>query len=105
MLMFVYVVVERSDQASEGGGVFPSAYDTFEKAKAAAISKYQSTIDEQLEESGDESIMKDIDVSESKTGFTYIYIEKEINIFIHKLPVKTSGGKRSKTQRKRGFFF
>ena len=102
--MFVYVVVERSDEESDGGGVFPSAYDTFEKAKAAAISKHQSTIDEQLEETGDNSIMKDIDVSESKTGFTHIYIEKGINIFIHKLPVKTSGGKR-KTHRKKGFFF
>lgn len=102
--MFVYVVVERSDEESEGGGVFPSAYDTFEKAKAAAIGKYQSAIDDLLQETGDESIMKDIDVSESKTGFTHIYIEKGINIFIHKLPVKTSGGKR-KTHRKKGFFF
>ena len=102
--MFVYVVVERSDEESEGGGVFPSAYDTFEKAKAAAIGKYQSAIDDLLQKTEDESIMKDIDVSESKTGFTHIYIEKGINIFIHKLPVKTSGGKR-KTHRKKGFFF
>lgn len=91
---FVYIVVERSDDEPPGGGVFPTTYATFEEAKAAAIGKYQDEIYRQTEEQGDDSAIKDVDVPESKIGFTSLYIEKGIHIYIHKLPVKISGGNR-----------
>jgi hypothetical protein len=79
-MSFVYIVIENSDNAPPGGGVFPTTYMTFEKAKAAAIEKYQDEIDRQ-------SAREDVDVSESETGCTTLYIEKGIHIYIHKLPV------------------
>ena len=85
--LFVYIVIENSDDEPPGGGVFPTTYRTFEEAKAAAIGKYQDEIDRQTEELGDNSARKEVDVPESKTGFTSLYIEKGIHIYIHKLPV------------------
>jgi len=93
-MTFVYIVVENSDAELPGGGVFPKAYMTFEEAKAAAIGKYQDELHRQIEE-GDHSALRDVDVPESETGCTSLYIEKGIFIYIHKLPVKISGGKRS----------
>lgn len=78
-MSFVYIVIENSDNAPPGGGVFPTTYMTFEEAKASAIAKYQDEIDRQ-------SAREDVDVSESKTGCTTLYIEKGIHIYIHKLP-------------------
>ena len=72
-------MIENSDDAPPGGGVFPTAYMTFEEAKASAIGKYQDEIDRQ-------SAREDVDVSESKTGCTTLYIEKGIHIYIHKMP-------------------
>jgi hypothetical protein len=101
-MSFVYVVIENSDLESPGGGVFPNAYTTFEKAKAAAIRKYQDELHRQIDEFGDDSaIMMDVDVPESETGCTSLYIEKGIHMFIHKLPVKISGGKRSSSVQSR----
>ena len=100
-MSFVYIVIENSDEEPPGGGVFPKAYNTFKEAKAAAIAKYQEEIDRQTEEIGDDSVVRDVDVPESETGFTRLYIEKNINIYIHKLPVKMSGGKRSYKQRRK----
>ena len=85
---YLYIVIENSDQAPIGGGVFPTTYKTFEEAKAAAIGKYQDEINRQTQESGDDSAIKDVDVSESKTGLTTLYIEKGIHLYIHRLFVK-----------------
>jgi hypothetical protein len=85
-MSFVYIVIENSDNAPPGGGVFPTTYMTFEEAKASAIGKYQDEIDRQTEE-GHTSARNDVDVSESETGCTTLYIEKGIHIYIHKLPV------------------
>ena len=84
---FVYIVIENSYNEPPGGGVFPTTYTTFEEAKTAVIKKYEDEIQRQIEEGGGNLVMKDIDVPESKTGFTYLYIEKEIHIYIHKLSV------------------
>ena len=84
---FVYIVIENRDNEPQGGGVFPTTYTTFEDAKAAVIAKYQDEIQYQTEEIGDNSAMKDVDVPESRTGFTILYIEKGISIYIHRLPV------------------
>ena len=82
---FVYIVVENSDEESPGGGVFPTTYTSFEDAKAAVVEKYKDELDRQIRD-GD-SPMKDINVLESKTGYTSLYIEKGIHFFIHKLPL------------------
>ena len=87
-MSFVYIVIENSSEQLPGGGIFPTAYKTFDEAKAAAIVKYQDEINRQIEETGDNSPLKHVDVPESKIGFTYLYIEKEIHIYIHKLFVK-----------------
>ena len=94
-MRYVYIVIENSYDEPPGGGVFPTTYSTFEEAKAAAIGKYQDEIDRQIEDLGSNSLVTDVDVPESKTGFTYLYIEKDINIYIHKLPVMFSGGNSS----------
>jgi hypothetical protein len=99
-MSFVYVVIENSDDMPEGGGIFPTTYATFEAAKGAAIAKYQDELDRQREEIGPNyPLASEVDVPESKTGFTTLYVEKGINLYIHKLPVKKSGGRR-KTYRK-----
>jgi hypothetical protein len=86
-MSFVYIVIENSDEELPGGGVFPTTYKTFEEAKAAAIGKYQEEINRQVEEIGNKSPIRDVDVPESKTGFTTLYIEKGIYLYIHKLHV------------------
>ena len=108
-MSFVYVVVEKSDDPTlEGGGVYSTAYKTFEDAKAAVITKYQTVLDDQmkLERGEDETSpmeMVDVPAPKTETGFASLYIEKGINIYIHKLPINMSGGKRSfsKTQKTR----
>ena len=92
---FVYIVIENSNQEPDGGGLFPKAYNTFNEAKGAAAKKYRDEIRRQILEIGDASPLKDVDVPESETGFTSLYIEKGIHIYIHKLPVNLSGGNRS----------
>lgn len=92
-MAYVYIVIENSYAQSPGGGVFPKTYTTFQEAKNAVIGKYKDEIDRQTEE-GD-----DFDVPESKTGFTRFYIEKGINMYIHKLPVTISGGNRSSSMK------
>ena len=87
-MSFVYIVIENSDEELPGGGVFPTTYKTFEEAKSAAIGKYQKEINRQVEEIGNNSPIKDVNVPESKTGFTTLYIEKGIYLYIHKLHVK-----------------
>jgi len=84
-MSFVYIVIENSDVELPGGGVFPTTYKTFEEAKAAAIGKYQEEINRQVKEIGDNSPIQEVDVPESKTGFTTLYIEKGIYLYIHKL--------------------
>ena len=94
-MSFVYIVIENSDEELPGGGVFPTTYKTFLEAKAAAIGQYQEELKRQVEEIGDNSPIEGVDVPESKTGFTTLYIEKGIYLYIHKLHVKSSEGKRS----------
>ena len=93
-MSFVYIVIENSDEELPGGGVFPTSYKTFEEAKAAAIGTYQDELKRQVEEIGDNSPIEGVNVPESKTGFTTLYIEKGIYLYIHKLRVKSSGDKR-----------
>lgn len=76
--MSVYVVVENGD-------VYPVAYTTYKSAVAAVKEKYRITLEEQMEEMG--YMESDIDVPESKSATTYLYIEKGIHISINRLPI------------------
>jgi hypothetical protein len=91
----VYIIIENSDDEPKGGGVFPTTYNTFDEAKAAVINKYKKELNRQIKEIGDKSPLDGLNVPESDTGFTELYIEKGILFYIHKLPVNVLGLKRS----------
>jgi hypothetical protein len=79
--MNFYVVIENGDP-------YPFLYRTYNEAVNAVKRKHKDTLDEDVkyaEEFG-ESI-HEVDVVESKVGYTKLYIEKGIHIEIHKLPV------------------
>jgi hypothetical protein len=77
----VYVVVEN-------GEPYKVAYASFDSAAAVVKEKYKEEVEAQLREANGGPICTDLDVPENKvTGKTYLYVEKEIHIYIHKLPV------------------
>ena len=77
----VYVVVEN-------GEPYKVAYASFESAAAVVKEKHKEEIDAQLREADGTPMCSDLDVPEDKlTGKTYLYVEKGIHIYIHKLPV------------------
>lgn len=111
-MSFVYIVIEHSDNVLPENSVFPTTYTTFDEAKAAAIERYKDYIHQQIEEGADETeIMKTLHVPETEpppdrdgvigTVRANLYVEKEINMYIHKLPVKISGARRSKSNTRR----
>ena len=78
---FVYIVVENGDP-------YPIAYKNYDEAVAAVKLKHKETLDEDLkylEEYGESC--HEVDVPESNSGISYLYIEKGISIYIYKLPV------------------
>ena len=99
-MSYVYIVIENSDEEPAGGGLFPETYTSFESARAAVIAKYKDELNRQTEQANGEPLASEVDVPESKTGFTQLYIEKGNNFYIHKLPIKISGGKRKNKSRK-----
>jgi len=77
----VYVVVEN-------GQPYKVAYASFESAAAAVKEKHKEEVEAQMLELGGGPICSDLDAPEDKvTGKTYLYVEKEIHIYIYKLPV------------------
>jgi len=106
-MSFVYIVVENSDDEPAGGGVYDTVFNTFEEAKAAVIAKFNDMLEyerSQARENGDLASEVNVDVSSGR--YTTLYVEKEINIYIHKIPttptkpteptipVNVSGGRR-----------
>ena len=102
-MSFVYVVVENSDSEPPAGGVYPVAFTSFYKAKEAALKPYLEDLNREREEAMGERMASEVDVPENPSGPTQLYIEKGINIYIHKLPVMVSGGKRSSRKNRRNF--
>jgi hypothetical protein len=96
----VYIVIENSDEEPAGGGLFPETYTSFESARAVVIAKYKDELNHQTEEANGYPLASEVNVPESKTGLTMLYIEKGYNFYIHKLPIKTSGGSRKNKSRK-----
>ena len=81
MNTYIYIVVENGDP-------YPIAYNKYDDAVAAVKLKHKETLDEDLkyyEEYGESCHM--VDVLESKSGTSYLYIEKGISIYIYKLPI------------------
>ncbi len=78
-MSFVYVVIEN-------GKPYIIAYTSFESAKHAVIEKFKQELEEQA--LNGYPIPSEVDVPENKVSYkTYLYIEKEIHIYIHKLPI------------------
>jgi hypothetical protein len=75
----MYVVIEN-------GEPYPDAFKTYKQAVAAVKEKHAHTIEDHIRQMGDlasiESILADINVPESPTNRTNLYIEKGINIVI-----------------------
>ena len=77
----VYIVVEN-------GEPYNIAFTTFDSAAAVVKEKHKDTFTEQIKEANGGSICTELDVPENKlSGKTYLYVEKGIHIYIHKLPI------------------
>jgi hypothetical protein len=79
----VYIVIEN-------GEPYPKAYESYENAAADVREKYKGLLETELEEcDGYRNLMaSDVYLEEDKSsGKTYLYIEKGIHIYIHRLPV------------------
>jgi 16S rRNA C967 or C1407 C5-methylase (RsmB/RsmF family) len=83
---YIYIVVEN-------GEAYPMAYESYKLAVKSIKEKHKEYIQEQIKEIYNlddiESILADINTPENtETGISKLYIEKGINIQIHKLPIK-----------------
>ena len=82
-MLYVYIVVEN-------GEAYLEAYETYTMAVTAVKTKHKEILDEQQKESEEQefpSPYDDIDVVEKSSGTTLLYIEKGINIYIHRIPI------------------
>jgi hypothetical protein len=70
----VYTIVEN-------GELYPAAYKRYTSALRQVYFKYRKEIDEK-------DGIEHLNIPESQTGVTYIYIEKAIHIHIYKMPVR-----------------
>ena len=91
----VYVVVEN-------GEVYPAVYSTYLLAKTAVMTKHREELEEKERAAAAENLesASEVNVPESSTGLTQLYIEKGIQILIHKLPVLKAGGRRRRGSRR-----
>ena len=84
-MSFVYIIVEN-------GEAYPNAYAKYASAVDAVKAKHKEYIEEQIKMltylEDIEAMLKDINVPENTTtGIFQLYIEKGINISIHKVPI------------------
>jgi hypothetical protein len=83
---YIYVIVEN-------GEPYPIVFKSYKVAISAVKKKHKNYLEEQIKELYDldmiETVLADINVPENtETGISKLYIEKGINIQIHKLPIK-----------------
>jgi hypothetical protein len=83
---FVYIIVEN-------GEPYPIAYKTYKSAVNKVKKKHKEYLEEQIKELYHldmiESVLADINVPENtEKGLSRLYIEKGINIEIHKIPIE-----------------
>lgn len=74
--MPIYIVIQ-------DGESYPNAYESYK----LAVEHVKLRNAEILKEENDPSECNDIDVVENPAGKTYLYIEKGIHIYIHRLSV------------------
>ena len=80
---FIYIVVENGDP-------YLAAYRTYNQAVTVVKAKHKEAIEDELrwiEESGGYPGCNEVDVPESPSGLSRLYIEKGIHIEIHKLHI------------------
>lgn len=94
---FVYVVIEN-------GEAYPNAYKTYADVLKVVNNKHKAELDRQLDENPEfrDEILGSVNPKEDMSGRTLLYIEKGIEIMVHKLPVVHSahGGKRGRSRSK-----
>jgi len=89
----IYVIIENGDP-------YPCVYKTYDQAIAAVKAKHKEELEEELrwleeleeelrwlEENPGDHGCNEVDVPEAASGPSYLYIEKGIHIYIHRLPV------------------
>jgi phage host-nuclease inhibitor protein Gam len=83
--MSYYVVIEN-------GEAYLALYKSYAAAVTAVKKKHKEALEEQIRQVQDlgdiESILSDVNVPESADGVTGLYVEKGINIVIHRLSVE-----------------
>jgi hypothetical protein len=79
--MNIYIVIEN-------GEAYPEAYKNYASAVKAVKEKHRTYLEERIQELHDldmiEQTLADINVPEHPDGMTRLYIEKGINITIHR---------------------
>ena len=84
-MAFVYIVVEN-------GEPYVSAYTNYSEAVKAVKYRHKETLEHQIREISElhsiERILADVNIPENTRGISHLYIEKGINIMIHKLSVR-----------------
>ena len=80
----IYIIVEN-------GEAYPDAYPSYKAAVAAVKSKHRDELERQIHEvqclDMVEEILSHINVAESADGKTQLYIEKGINIYVHRMSI------------------
>ena len=91
----VYIIEEASDT---GRAIYPAAYTSYDKALAVVKTKFKDWLERAATE--EEEGVADpphFNAPENPSGTTDLYIEYgKTNIYIRKLPIVSSGGKRRK---------
>lgn len=93
--MEVFVVVEQNPEGNNPI-IYEEAYATFGLAAHAVKTKHEADLIEQGDDFGAETALN------TYGNPSYVYIEKGINIYIMKLPVRSNhkGGKKQTKKRK-----
>ena len=82
---YIYIIIEN-------GYPYPEAYKNYKSTIKAVKEKHHEYLEEQIKElhylSDIENLLSDINTPENtETGISKLYIEKGINIEIHRLPI------------------
>uniref|UniRef100_A0A6C0BD33 Uncharacterized protein n=1 Tax=viral metagenome TaxID=1070528 RepID=A0A6C0BD33_9ZZZZ len=79
---YVYIVIENGDP-------YPLAYKKYEDAVASVKTRHKESLLRELQwiQENDHPGCNEVDVPESESGLSRLYIEKGIHIEIHKLPI------------------
>lgn len=94
----VYVIIEN-------GEPYSNAYYTYAAAVKAVNEKYKDEVATQIKANPDDKdvFLADMNPAEDASGKTELFMEfqKDISIFIHKLPVVARGGTRRSSRSRR----